>query len=75
MNGLIDTHFHKDPADKDKYIVLMRCAKYWYNRVPQLQGYKNLLLRNTNRCPALSRNNLRKSLPTQQDWNHFLDML
>ena len=53
----------------------MRCEKYWYKRVPQLQGYKNLLFRNTNRCPALSRNNFSKSLPTQQEWNHFLDML
>ena len=64
-----------DAINKDKFIVLMRCERYWYKRVPQLQGYKNLLFRNTNRCPALSRNNFSKSLPTQQEWNHFLDML
>ncbi len=64
-----------DAINKEKYIVLMRCKDYWYNRVPQLKGYNKLLFRNSNRCPALSRNNLCTSLPTQSQWDDFVSKL
>lgn len=65
----------RDAIDKEKYIVLMRCEKYWYERVPELEGYKKLLFRNTNRCPVLSRNNLSNCLQTQKQWDDFMSQL
>ena len=65
----------QDAIQKNKYIVLMRCAKYWQKRVPALSGYNRLLTLNTNRQIYLTHNNLSKSLPTQKAWDDFISAL
>lgn len=59
----------------NKYIVLMRCAKYWMKRVPELIDYPRLITLNTNQRIYLTRNNMSKSLPTQQAWDNFIASL
>lgn len=64
--------------EEEKYIVVMRCKTYWYERVKKLKDYEpsgRVLFLNTNRRPFISQNNLRTSLPAQSQWDDFLQAL
>ena len=61
-----------DAMSKKKYIVLMRCAEYWFKRIPELEYYPRLLRLNSSQSVYLTRKNLSRSLPTAKDWDGFL---
>ena len=64
-----------DAINSDKYIVLMRCPGYWFNRVGRLKEYHRLITLNSNQNVYLTRKNMSNSLPTQSDWNSFINAL
>ena len=64
-----------DAMSKKKYIVLMRCAEYWFKRIPELEKYPRLLRLNSSQSVYLTRKNLSRSLPTAKDWDGFLKEL
>lgn len=64
-----------DAINSNKFIVLMRCPFFWLKRVPKLQGYHRLITLNSNQNVYLTRRNMSKSLPLQQDWDSFIASL
>lgn len=48
----------EDAMDSGKLIVLMRCKSYWFNRVPRLAHYPNVIELNSNQCTYLTPGNM-----------------
>lgn len=65
----------RDAMLKGKYIVLMRCRKQWFSRIPELEKYSRLLQLNSSQSVYLTRKNLSRNLPTEQSWADFLKAL
>lgn len=56
-----------------KYIVLMRCARLWFERIPELKSYDKLATLNSVQNVCLSKNNI--CLPVDISWDKFLKSL
>lgn len=51
-------HLIMDAIKQKKYIIVMRCKRQWYQRIPQLESYENIILPHTSRRSWISPRNL-----------------
>ena len=64
----------RDAINKGKFIILMRCRKYWFERIPELMGYEKVLTLSSQQSVCLTKNNLRKNelFSTPEGWSDFV---
>ena len=51
-------HLIMEAMKQKKYIIVMRCKKRWFNRIPQLENYEKIILPHTSRRGWISPKNL-----------------